>query len=111
MGHPDVGVALYVYQKLATTCLHKTAACSRSINLVKPDEDEAHSKSCLGITVSDKNVIRLVHLCVLLQERCMHTDTSYSLHLDTPELYKALTTHRSYATQSLVLLLMLISRQ
>ena len=42
MGHPDVGVFLYVYQKLATTCLLKTAARVRSDNLVKPDEDEAH---------------------------------------------------------------------
>lgn len=75
MGHPDVGVALYVYQKLATMCLHKTAASSHSYNLVKPDKDDAHSKSCLGITVSDKNVIRLLHLCVLLQESCVHTDT------------------------------------
>lgn len=45
MGHPDVGVFLYVCQKLATTCLLKTAACSRGDNLIKPDEDEAHSKS------------------------------------------------------------------
>lgn len=75
MGHPDVGVALYVYQKLATACLLKTAACSHSDNLIKPDEDEAHSKSCLGITISDENVIRLLHLCVLLQKRCMRTDT------------------------------------
>lgn len=42
MGHPDVDVFLYVYQNLATTCLLKTAACLRSANLVKPDEDEAH---------------------------------------------------------------------
>lgn len=75
MGHPDVGVFLYVYQNLATTCLLKTAACSRGDNLIKPDEDEAHSKSCLGITVSDENVIRLLHLYVLLQGRYTYAYT------------------------------------
>ncbi len=73
MGHPDVGVFLYVYQKLATTGLLKTAACSWSDNLIKPDEDEAHSKSCLDITVSDENVIRLLHLHVPLQGRYTYT--------------------------------------
>lgn len=48
MGHPDVEVFLNASLKLAATCLLKTAACSCSNNLVKPDADEAHTESCIG---------------------------------------------------------------
>lgn len=58
MGHPDVGVFLNVYQKLATMRLLKTAARWSSDNLAKPDMDEAHWKRCLGI--ADENAIRFI---------------------------------------------------
>ncbi len=70
-----LGCFLYVFQKLATPCLLKTAACSRSDNLVKPDENDALWKSCLEITISGKNVIGLFHLCVPLQGKYMHART------------------------------------
>lgn len=80
MGHPDVGVFLLVYQTQAQAqlCLLKTAVCSHGGNLIKLDADEAHLRSCLGITVSDENVIRLLHLCVPLQGRrtYVHRDTN-----------------------------------